>query len=102
MSTFNGILLIILFMPGIFVEFDKAPEPKKPKQAVATVATATAVATAAPGAGPETLVNRRLAQLKQKPKELTKQYSRISVMDGSTFLEEEEEKKKLAGRALLT
>ena len=61
------------------------------------VATTAAVATAAPNAGPEPLVNKRLAQLKQKPKELTKQYSRISVMDGSTFLEEEEEKKKLAG-----
>ncbi len=104
MSTFNGIVLFILFMPGIFVEH-QGSGPQEPQQQISAqpkteesmVEGRTRRKSHVVSAVPREVLALRRKDKSEKPRELLKQYSAISVFDGKNYAVDkkvDDEKKK--------
>ena len=109
MSTLNGVIIFILFLPGIFVEHDGPgdatdPEPESTQNGLEEVNKGRRRSHVVPIVPREVLVLREHGKEAHKPKQLMKQFSRISVIDGKNNAvdkktDEEKKKKQLENPA---
>ena len=89
-STLNGVILFILFLPGIFVEHDGPGDATDPKlestqNGLEEVNKGRGHSQVMPILPREVLLLREQGKDAHKPKQLMKQFSRISVIDGKNY-----------------
>eukprot|EP00095_Tigriopus_kingsejongensis_P005987 maker-scaffold48_size466083-snap-gene-3.27 protein:Tk05987 transcript:maker-scaffold48_size466083-snap-gene-3.27-mRNA-1 annotation:"major facilitator superfamily domain-containing protein 8" len=89
-SAINGALALVMFMPGIFVEFHEAPKEESTKavdaeEPKALEGPADSGENKAGDVGSPKPLPKAVRQMRDQPRELLKQFSRISILDGQNF-----------------
>ena len=90
MSTLNGVVIFILFLPGIFVEHESPgdatdPEPEELQNGADAISKERRHSHVVPIVPKEVLMLKEHEKQAQKPRQLMKQFSKISVIDGKNY-----------------